>query len=200
MSILNDIVALRGTSWIDREFSQQAEQFIHYMPVFSIAENIISSDLANELIDLNANIKEVSELLDTIDTLRDHVERIPLLLSTLERLLTMLASIKSGVSILSADQKESGQGTYSAENSRQIDSLYYGVLNLDARIRTFRSWFHESKFLSFEKRAYFIEGPAGIGKTHLLLESVSNALDDGDFALALFGDRFSDDIWESLCQ
>lgn len=48
--------------------------------------------------------------------------------------------------------------------------------------------------------AYFLTGPAGAGKTHLLLDAVRKSLEEFRPAVVLFGQRFGDDLWSSVAE
>jgi hypothetical protein len=51
------------------------------------------------------------------------------------------------------------------------------------------------------RRAYFLTGDAGSGKTHLLLDSVNKALRDSRPAVVLFGARFGmGNLWQSIAE
>jgi hypothetical protein len=62
------------------------------------------------------------------------------------------------------------------------------------------SWLDSSAGRAFERRFYFLSGPAGSGKTHLFLDAARRALDEGRPCVVLFGARFGrGNLWESIC-
>src|SRR2546421_12349020 len=58
-----------------------------------------------------------------------------------------------------------------------------------------------SASLALRRRAYFLTGEAGSGKTHLLLDGVRKALGEQRPAVVLFGSRFGQgNLWQSIAE
>lgn len=75
----------------------------------------------------------------------------------------------------------------------------YGVPGLLSAMDTLVSWRESSVGRSFQRRAYFLTGQAGSGKTHLLLDATRRALDSGRPAVFLAGAQFGkSDLWASV--
>jgi hypothetical protein len=75
----------------------------------------------------------------------------------------------------------------------------YGVHGLRTAISELESWLESSAGCSFQRRAYFLTGPAGSGKTHLLLDATRRALDASRPAVFLAGAQFGQgNLWASI--
>ncbi len=76
----------------------------------------------------------------------------------------------------------------------------YSVRELRNAASELESWLGSSVGRALQERTYFLDGPAGSGKTHLFLDGVRRALEEGRPAVALFGARFGrGDLWGSIC-
>ena len=76
----------------------------------------------------------------------------------------------------------------------------YSVLALRNAASELHTWLNSSIGRALQKRTYFLDGPAGSGKTHLFLDAVRRALDEQRPAVVLFGARFGrGDLWASIC-
>jgi hypothetical protein len=76
----------------------------------------------------------------------------------------------------------------------------YSVRKLRNAATELETWLESSIGRSLLSGAYFLVGPAGSGKTHLFLDGVRRALDEGRPAVVLFGARFGHgDLWASVC-
>lgn len=75
----------------------------------------------------------------------------------------------------------------------------YGVRGLASAIDELTAWLESSTGRSFRRRAYFLTGQAGSGKTHLLLDATKRALDAGRPAVFLAGAQFGQgNLWASI--
>jgi hypothetical protein len=75
----------------------------------------------------------------------------------------------------------------------------YAVHGLSTAIDELVSWLGTSAGRSFQRRAYFLTGQAGSGKTHLLLDATRRALDAGRPAVFLAGAQFGQaNLWASI--
>jgi hypothetical protein len=75
----------------------------------------------------------------------------------------------------------------------------YGLGVLRTAINELGSWLASSTGRAFQRRAYFLTGQAGSGKTHLLLDATRRALDAGRPAVFLAGAQFGKgDLWASI--
>ncbi|MGH3766387.1 MAG: hypothetical protein ACRDTX_14765 [Pseudonocardiaceae bacterium] len=75
----------------------------------------------------------------------------------------------------------------------------YGVGVLRTAVNELDSWLESSTGRAFQRRAYFLTGQAGSGKTHLLLDATRRALDTGRPAVFLAGAQFGKgDLWASI--
>ncbi|WP_409186516.1 hypothetical protein F9C11_20695 [Amycolatopsis sp. VS8301801F10] len=75
----------------------------------------------------------------------------------------------------------------------------YGVRGLASAIGELISWLESSVGRSLRRRAYFLSGQAGSGKTHLLLDATRRALDAGRPAVFLAGAQFGQgNLWASI--
>lgn len=75
----------------------------------------------------------------------------------------------------------------------------YGVRGLASAMDELTSWLESSVGRSFRRRAYFLTGQAGSGKTHLLLDATRRALDVGRPAMFLAGAQFGQgNMWASI--
>ncbi|MEV4237048.1 hypothetical protein AB0J47_17935 [Nocardia sp. NPDC049737] len=73
------------------------------------------------------------------------------------------------------------------------------VRDLATAIRELDSWLDSSAGRSLRRRAYFLTGQAGSGKTHLLLDATRRALDAGRPAVFLAGAQFGQgNLWASI--
>ncbi len=76
----------------------------------------------------------------------------------------------------------------------------YRVRDLYQSADELESWLRSSPGRALMQRFYFLTGPAGSGKTHLLLDAVDRALKDHRPAVVLAGARFGrGDLWGSVC-
>jgi hypothetical protein len=76
----------------------------------------------------------------------------------------------------------------------------YSVREFRNAASAFDAWLKSSIGRALQERTYFLIGPAGSGKTHLFLDAVRRALDEGRPAVVLFGARFGrSDLWASIC-
>lgn len=81
----------------------------------------------------------------------------------------------------------------------QERASFYGVHNLRTTINELASWLESTSGLSFQRRAYFLTGKAGSGKTHLLLDATRRALDGDRPAVFLAGAQFGQgNLWGSI--
>jgi hypothetical protein len=75
----------------------------------------------------------------------------------------------------------------------------YGARRLASSMSELTSWLESSVGRSFRRRAYFLTGQAGSGKTHLLLDATRRALDAGRPAVFLAGAQFGrGNLWASI--
>ncbi|MFF8444117.1 hypothetical protein ACF07U_25025 [Streptomyces californicus] len=75
----------------------------------------------------------------------------------------------------------------------------YGVGVLHTAINELHSWLESSIGRAFRRRAYFLTGQAGSGKTHLLLDATHRALLADRPAVFLAGAQFGrGDLWASI--
>jgi hypothetical protein len=75
----------------------------------------------------------------------------------------------------------------------------YGLRTLLSAIDELDSWLRSTAGESFRRRAYFLTGQAGSGKTHLLLDGTRRALDAGRPAIFLTGAQFGQgNLWASI--
>jgi len=76
----------------------------------------------------------------------------------------------------------------------------YSVRELQSAASELDTWLESSIGRALQERTYFLVGPAGSGKTHLFLDAVRRAMDEGRPAVVLFGVRFGrGDLWASIC-
>ncbi len=76
----------------------------------------------------------------------------------------------------------------------------YSVRGLWNAASELDTWLKSSVGRALQERTYFLVGPAGSGKTHLFLDGVRRALDEGRPAVVLFGAQFGrGDLWTSIC-
>ncbi|MFA1546104.1 hypothetical protein [Actinomadura chokoriensis] len=75
----------------------------------------------------------------------------------------------------------------------------YGVRGLASAMDELIYWLESSTGRSLLRRAYFLTGQAGSGKTHLLLDATRRALDAGRPAVFLAGAQFGQgNLWASI--
>jgi hypothetical protein len=75
----------------------------------------------------------------------------------------------------------------------------YGLRDLTSAMSTLTSWLDSPVGRSFLRRAYFLTGQAGSGKTHLLLDATRRALDAGRPVVFLAGAQFGQgNLWASI--
>ncbi len=78
-------------------------------------------------------------------------------------------------------------------------SSTYGLHGLVSALDTLLSWLDSSVGRAFQRRAYFLTGQAGSGKTHLLLDATRRALEAGRPAVFLPGAQFGQsNLWASI--
>lgn len=75
----------------------------------------------------------------------------------------------------------------------------YGIRGLATTMDELASWLKSSVGRCFRRRAYFLTGQAGSGKTHLLLDATRRALDAGRPAVFLAGAQLGHgNLWASI--
>lgn len=64
----------------------------------------------------------------------------------------------------------------------------------------FVAWLESPPIRALRSGRYFLTGPSGAGKTHLLLDAANRALDESRPAVVLFGSAFGrGELWSSIC-
>jgi len=96
--------------------------------------------------------------------------------------------------------KESREGPNGEREKPPAEVRGFGIRQLRGAASELESWLESSVGRAIQERIYFLVGPAGSGKTHLFLDGVRRALEEGRPAVALFGARFGrGDLWASIC-
>lgn len=80
------------------------------------------------------------------------------------------------------------------------EAVGYRVGEMRRSASDLSSWLHSTSGRALGSRFYFLIGPAGSGKTHLLLDAAAKALRSDRPAAVLFGARLGrGNLWESIC-
>ncbi len=85
-------------------------------------------------------------------------------------------------------EKQHGEESSEKSGKPPVETRTYSVRNLATSLREFSEWMDSTSGKAFRGRLYFLDGPAGAGKTHLLLDGVRRALSEDRPAIVLFGD------------
>lgn len=85
-------------------------------------------------------------------------------------------------------------------DSDLLNSHAYRLRLAGSTLDSLRQYLDGSASRALRKRFYFLAGSAGSGKTHLCLDSVQRALEEGRPAVVLFGNQFgASDLWMGIC-
>jgi hypothetical protein len=80
------------------------------------------------------------------------------------------------------------------------EAIGYSAQDVERTVSALSSWLGSGPGKLLSTQLYFLVGPAGIGKTHLLLDGVRRALANRRPAVVLFGARFgTGNLWGSIC-
>lgn len=85
------------------------------------------------------------------------------------------------------------------EKEELLNYLDYHCRQLNRSLSELQDWLRSSSTRALRSRLYFLVGPAGSGKTHLLLDGVRSALDEGRPAAVLHGAQFRGALWADIC-
>ncbi|MEV6871461.1 ATP-binding protein [Amycolatopsis sp. NPDC051128] len=100
---------------------------------------------------------------------------------------------------LEAEWRELANDNPQKANKPSERTSSYSVRGLASAMNELVSWLESSVGRSFRRRAYFLTGQAGSGKTHLLLDATRRALDSGRPAVFLAGAQFGQgNLWASI--
>ena len=92
------------------------------------------------------------------------------------------------------------QDWYVVQSNTPHEARGYGCRQLVDRMKEFERWLDSTAGRALQRGLYFLEGVAGSGKTHLLLEATHRALEAGRPAVFLSAARFGrSDLWASVC-
>jgi hypothetical protein len=140
--------------------------------------------------------------------LRSHlgaVTYLPSLADTLAETVELTDAALAALSQASRHLDEAEQGfkhTDEPELKAQLDKLrsdHYYLRKLRASVKSLSEFLSSRASDAVRRRAYFLTGDAGSGKTHLLLNTARIALDEGRPAAVLFGIRFGEgNLWQAI--
>jgi hypothetical protein len=86
------------------------------------------------------------------------------------------------------------------ETSDHLNHYLYSCRRLRESLADLQEWLNRSSTRAFRSRLYYLVGPAGSGKTHLLLDGVRVALDEERPAVVLHGAQFRSALWADICE
>lgn len=100
-------------------------------------------------------------------------------------------------SSLEAGREDEGQLDRAVRD--RLNDILYRCQSIRDPESELQQWLQKSSTRAARSRLYFLVGSAGSGKTHLLLDSVRTALDEGRPAVFLHGAQFGGDLWANIC-
>ena len=93
-----------------------------------------------------------------------------------------------------------GEDRYAVQSNTPHEARSCRSRHLVDRTTEFERWLDSTAGRALQRGLYFLEGVAGSGKTHLLLEATHRALQAGRPAVFLSAARFGrNDLWASVC-
>lgn len=144
---------------------------------------------------------EVAVDLGNDDPFLQAMERFDALERSLNSCLTATRSVRL-IGFRYRDSLESARGSEGKGDGiarDRINHLLYECQSVHDSGSAMQEWLRKSSTRAARSRLYFLVGPAGSGKTHLLLDGARTALDEGRPAVVLHGAQFGSDLWASVC-
>jgi hypothetical protein len=141
-----------------------------------------------------------ASLLEASDPFSSALERFEQLESALSHLLPLVRSLESAC-FRRRDAGDEGDESHAGERdaSERLNEIIHRCQALRRPATVLLEWLQESSTRAAVRRLYFLIGPAGSGKTHLLLDSAESALSENRPAVVLHGSQFSGELWASIC-
>lgn len=201
LPIQRDVEGLSVAGYFDEEFAAFVYRMARSKPYFwnkdtqkfpelmtSLSQSTLEIDQFRSVV---AGRQPFSLALDGLDDIRQSAT------SCLQLLRTACEEV-----FRTRDKVSSSAGlsvTVSNDDTQSLHAILYGFHSAIQHVQDISDWLDETSVRAAETGRYLLSGPAGSGKTHLFLDSARSALDHDRPALVLFGDRFQDDVWASIC-
>lgn len=199
LPIENDLRGLGLAPLLTSEFSSLREAMLNAL---SNTGSVHSDDQEIELDWDNTVVvaQDIRQLLQDQALLSRAVEHFDYLRLSLNSLIDLLFDLET-----KCFRKRDVRGSSSEpaasrhELVKTLDTVIYRCRSLRGPASSLRDWIEEPAAYAAQTRLYFLAGPAGSGKTHLLLDGVREALDELRPAVVLHGDQFRGELWSSIC-